>query len=156
MLLIRQVPINSDQSKHKGKNGLQYFILTLQIFEISVDNEQVVSYVIQSLWSINYYYLFYANFTPTTHWFPSYSESPHISRTLRIIIIIIIIIIIYSFRVFHISWRWWFFTGVLVTASLLKSPGLFSVFWPSSIMLSFGWSPLVRQLPNPLGPLIIL
>ena len=33
-------------------------------------------------------------------------------------------------------------------ASLLKSPGLFSVFWPFSIMLLFGWSPLDRQLPN--------
>ena len=27
-------------------------------------------------------------------------------------------------RVFHISVSWWFFTGVWVTASLLKSPGL--------------------------------
>ena len=35
-----------------------------------------------------------------------------------------------------------------MTTSLLKSPGLFSVFWPFSIMLSFGWSPLGRQLPN--------
>ena len=41
------------------------------------------------------------------------------------------------------------FIGVWVTASLLKSPGLFSVFWPFSIVLSFGWSPLVRQLPSP-------
>ena len=56
--------------------------------------------------------------------------------------IIIITIIIYSFRVFHISVSWWFFTGVWVTSSLLKSPGLFSVFWLFSIMLSFGWSPL--------------
>ena len=44
------------------------------------------------------------------------------------IIIIIIIIIIYSSRVFHISIGWWFFTGVWVTASLPKSPGLVSVF----------------------------
>ena len=36
--------------------------------------------------------------------------------------------------VFHISVSWWFFTGVWVTESLLKSPGLFSVFWPFSIM----------------------
>ena len=43
----------------------------------------------------------------------------------------------YSSRVFHISISWWFFTGVWVTASLLKSPGLVSVFWPSSAMLSF-------------------
>ncbi len=51
---------------------------------------------------------------------------------------IIIIIIIYSFRVFHISVSWWFFTGVWVTASLLRSPGLVSGFWPFSSMLSFG------------------
>ena len=51
-----------------------------------------------------------------------------------------IIIIIYSFRVFHIRVSWWFFTGVWVTASLLKSPGLVSGFWPFSAMLSFGMS----------------
>ena len=48
-----------------------------------------------------------------------------------------------------------FFTGVWVTTSLLKSPGLFSVFWQFSIMLLFWWSPLVRQFPSPPGPLII-
>ena len=37
-------------------------------------------------------------------------------------------LIIYSLRVFHISFSWLFFTGVWVTASLLKFPGLFSVF----------------------------
>ena len=36
---------------------------------------------------------------------------------------------------FHISISCWFFTGVWVTASLLKSPGLFSVFWPLSEMV---------------------
>ena len=47
---------------------------------------------------------------------------------------------------------WEFFTPALadgfslVTSSLLKSPGLFSVFWPISIMLYFGWSPLVLLL----------
>ncbi len=65
-----------------------------------------------------------------------------------IIIIIIIIIIIYSFRVFHISASWWSSTGIWVTASLFKSPGLFSVFRPFSLMLSFGWSPHFRQLPT--------
>ena len=50
----------------------------------------------------------------------------------------------YSFiRAFQISVSRWFFTGVWIIASLLKSPGLFLVFWPFSIMLSFGWSPLV-------------
>ena len=59
-------------------------------------------------------------------------------------------------RVFHLSVSWWSFTGDWVTASLLKSPGLFSVFWPFSIMLLFGWSQLGRQLLNPPGPLIVL
>ena len=58
-----------------------------------------------------------------------------------------------------------FFTSVLADGfslkfewqkSLLNSPGLFSVFWPFSIMLSFGWSPLVLHLPSPPVPLIIL
>ena len=53
------------------------------------------------------------------------------------------------------SVSWCSFTGVWVTASLLKSPGLFLVFWPFSIMQSFGWSPLVRQLPSPFNnPLV--
>ena len=39
----------------------------------------------------------------------------------------------YSFRIFHISVSWWFFTWV--TASLLKSPGLVSGFCPFSAML---------------------
>ena len=57
-------------------------------------------------------------------------------------------------RSFHISDSRWFFTGVWVTPSLLKSPGLFLVFWQFSTMLSFGWSPLVRQPPSPLVPLV--
>ena len=47
-------------------------------------------------------------------------------------------IIVYSFRVFHTSVSWWFLTGVWVTASLLKSPGLVSGFWPFLAMPSFG------------------
>ena len=47
-----------------------------------------------------------------------------------VVLMVIIIIIVYSFRVFHISVSWWFLTGVWVTASLLKSPGLVSGFWP--------------------------
>ena len=46
----------------------------------------------------------------------------------------IIIIIIYFMRVFHISFSWWSFTRVRLTANL-KSSGLFSVFWPFSTML---------------------
>ena len=58
--------------------------------------------------------------------------------------------------VFHISISWWSFTGDWVTVNLLQSPGLFSVFWPFSVMLLFGWSPLGRQLPNLPGPIIII
>ena len=59
-------------------------------------------------------------------------------------------------RFFHTSASWWSFTGDWVTVSFLKSPGLFSVFWPFSIIMLFGRSPHGRQLPNPPGPLIIL
>ena len=59
-------------------------------------------------------------------------------------------------RAFHISVSRWFFTGAWVTASLLKSPGLFLVFWSFSIMLSFGWSPPVCQIPSPPVPLVII
>ena len=42
----------------------------------------------------------------------------------------------YLFQVFfYTSFSWWFFAGVWVTASLLKSPGFSSVFWPISMML---------------------
>ena len=43
----------------------------------------------------------------------------------------------YYYQVFHISVRWWFFHGVWVKASLLKSPGLVSGFVPFLAMLSF-------------------
>ena len=58
-----------------------------------------------------------------------------------------------------------FFTSVLADGLSLefewqqvscKFPRLFSVFWSFPIMLSFGWSPLGRQLPSPSVPLIIL
>ena len=54
-------------------------------------------------------------------------------------------IFIYSLRVTPTSFSWWFFNGVWVTSSRLKSLGLFSVFWQLLIMLLFGWSPLVLE-----------
>ena len=62
---------------------------------------------------------------------------------------IIIIIIIYSLRVFTSVIAVDLLSGVWVIASLLKSPGLFSVFWP------FGWSPLVLLFLSPSVPLTI-
>ena len=54
------------------------------------------------------------------------------------------------------SVSWWPSTGVWIAASLRKSPGLFSVFWPILIILLFGWSPLVILFPTPSVPLPIL
>ena len=47
-------------------------------------------------------------------------------------LLLLLLLLSNSFRVFHISVSWWFFNGVWVTASLLKSPGLVSGFWPFS------------------------
>ena len=52
-------------------------------------------------------------------------------------------------RIFHTSVSWKSSTAVWVTVSLFKSPGLFSVFWPTLIMLKFGWPPLVLLFPCP-------
>ena len=61
--------------------------------------------------------------------------------------------LLYHFlRVFHITINWWSFAGVWATASLIKSPGHFSVFWPTLTMLSFRWSPLIRWLPTLSSP----
>ena len=108
------------------------------------------------------------------HWSLSDSKSPQVSRTLLSILAVLSNAVIwivstrpptskssrayyyyyYYLRVFFFCF---FFTSVLsdglslefwVKASLLKSPGLFSVFWPFSTMLLFGWSPYVLQLPS--------
>ena len=59
---------------------------------------------------------------------------------------------IYSFtplRVFHTSVSWCFLNVVFATASLFKSPLLFSVFWPILKMELFGWSSRVLLFPSP-------
>ena len=53
-------------------------------------------------------------------------------------VLLLLLSLFYSLEFFHISVIWWFFTGVWVTASLLRSPGLVSGFWLFSAMLSFG------------------
>ena len=50
-------------------------------------------------------------------------------------------------RVFHISISRLSFTRFWVTAGLLKSSWLLSVFWPILTVLSFGWSPLAFLFP---------
>ena len=58
-------------------------------------------------------------------------------------------ILLFILRFFHINVCWWSFIEVWMTASLLKFPGLFSVFWPISTMFYFGWSPFVLLFPTP-------
>ena len=61
----------------------------------------------------------------------------------------LLVVLFNSLKSFYMSVSWWFSAGVWVTVSLLKSPGLFSVFWVISIMLQFGQSPLVSLFPSP-------
>ena len=63
-------------------------------------------------------------------------------------------------RIFHCFFsslaRYLFiFLLMVFHCSLLQSPGLFSVFWPISTILPFGWSPLVLLPPSPSVPLPI-
>ena len=53
--------------------------------------------------------------------------------------------------IFHTSVSWGFFTRV--TVSFLKSPGLFSVFWPILVMLLSGWSLLILWFLSLVVPL---
>ena len=84
------------------------------------------------------------------------SLPPHNLHLLFCSVLSILAIIIFSLRVFHINFSWWSFTGVWVRENLFKSPGPFSVFWPFSIMLLFGWCPLDLQPPSHPVLLIIL
>ena len=68
----------------------------------------------------------------------------------------IVIIILPFWDFFYTSISWCLLIGFWVTATLLKFPGLFSVFWLILIMLYFGWSPLVLLFSSPLVPLPIL
>ena len=57
-------------------------------------------------------------------------------------------------RFFHANISWLISPGVWVTANLLKSPGLFSVFW--FIIIMFEWSLLVLLFLSLLVLLLIL
>ena len=52
-------------------------------------------------------------------------------------------------RIFCANVSRWFLTGIWVTANLFKSPKLFSVLWPISIMLWFGLSSLFFLFTSP-------
>ena len=74
-------------------------------------------------------------------------------RCLRDNLDIVIILIIWDF--FYASVSWWFYTGVWVTVSLLKSL-VFFLLLGQILMLSFGRSQLVLLFPSSLVPLSIL
>ena len=64
-----------------------------------------------------------------------------------LLLIIMLSVISTPLRVLQTSLNRWFLTRVWMTASLLKSPGLFSVFWLISAVLEFGWSQFVLLFP---------
>ena len=71
----------------------------------------------------------------------SKSSSPFIHSAVTVpkaptkILLLLLLLLCHSLRDFHTSVNWWFSTRVWVTASLLESPGLVSVFCPTLIML---------------------
>ena len=76
-------------------------------------------------------YSFCANFVHLLiMWLMVSSLSPYSLHLLFCCVLLLLLLLYYSLRVFHISFSWWSFTGVWMRASLLKSPALFSVFWP--------------------------
>ena len=75
------------------------------------------------------------------YWNLSDSKSLQLSGTLlSILAVLLLLLLSLLLAIFSASFSWWSFTRVSVIASLLKTPGLFS------IMLLFGWSQLVLRL----------
>ena len=87
-------------------------------------------------------YQFFSDCTKSTNYI-WYHRHFHVPQFFSIIIILLFL------RVFHTSVSWWFSTEVWVTANHLKSPRLFSAFWPISVMLYFEWFPFVFLFPSP-------
>ena len=65
-------------------------------------------------------------------------------------------ITMYNFSSFYTSVSQWFFTGVWVTASFLKSPGFLLLFRQISAMMKFGWFQLVPNFFTSSVPCTIL
>ena len=57
-----------------------------------------------------------------------------------LLLLLLAVVVFHSIQVFHTSSNWWFFTVFWVIASLLRFPGLFSVFQPTLIRLWSVWS----------------
>ena len=69
----------------------------------------------------------------------SKSSSPFNNSLVTLPLLLLLLLLLYSLRVFQTSVSWWSFTGVWVTACLLRIPAFFTEFRPISIMLWFGW-----------------
>ena len=98
----------------------------------SLEMVLVCAYTILLIWS-NFHLLpssQWITFSPRSHFVHLWYICLSCDKPFRLHIIIILLL-----ESFYISVSWWSFTGILVTASLLKSPGHFWVFWPISIML---------------------
>ena len=75
-------------------------------------------------------------------------------KIITIIITIIIIIILILLELFKLALADNFATRVSESASLLKSPGLFSVFCPILTMSLFRWSQIILVFPSPFVPVL--
>ena len=98
----------------------------------------------------------------STHILISKSSSPRTNPLVTVLSIPITIGIYYyyyyyySLRVFHIRISWWSFTGVWMTASLLKSPALFSVFWDAVVWMVSTCPPTSKSLSPFNNPLVTM
>ena len=95
--------------------GIKWSICISIFFSLSVSFSRTASWLcihhLSVWWNFNFFHVSYSItfLTQSCRGLHSFCAS---LMHIIIIIIIIIIIFIYSFRVFHISVSWWFFTGV--------------------------------------------
>ena len=84
---------------------------------------------------------------------PHWNDNQHKTQKkeeIQFLFYLFMIIITYTLRVFHISGSRWFFTRVWETASLLKSPGLYSVIWllKKAVACLVSTRPLTSKSPS--------
>ena len=72
------------------------------------------------------------------------------------LLLLLLLLLFYSFESFYTNVSWWFLTGIQVTASFLKSPGLFLIFWPIIIIMFFECFIFFLLFPYHSVPLSIL
>ena len=114
------------------KNGPNYLTLgTSKVFSLWRDScfEKFFSFVWDTFFFLVFSFIptFLMVFASNDPKFSSFSFSPSVLNFF-FFFFLTDLILLFTQRVFNISFSWQFFTGVWVTASLLKSPGLFSEF----------------------------